>query len=69
MKDHLIIKHRIDEITAMEHQNWLVISKVVILNQDGTISCQRCQQVFPENFFSLMKHLITHEVNVPLEFQ
>jgi len=70
MKTHLKIKHRIDENKAREHQMWIENSIYVTLNQNGTISCRRCYQVFPENYVCLMKHLITHkEVDVPLEFK
>jgi len=73
MKTHLRSKHRIDENTARRHQKWIersndIILKHIILNDD-TITCRHCFQVFPRNFFSLMKHLITHKVDVPLEFK
>jgi len=69
MKIHLRNEHRIDENTARGHQKWIERSNDVIQIQDCTITCRHCQQVFPRNYFSLMKHLITHKVDVPLEFK
>jgi len=69
MKTHLRNEHGIDENTARGHQEWIERSNDVILNLDFTITCRHCHQVFPTNYFSLMKHLITHNVDVPLEFK
>jgi len=70
MKLHLINKHGINKYTATERQNWIKNSNNVILNQDSTITCQHCDQVFPKNYVCLMKHLVNHDaVDVPLEFQ
>jgi len=68
MKAHLR-KHGIDENTARDHQSWIMHSNDVIVNNDYTITCRHCRQVFRRNYFSLMKHLITHKINVPFEFK
>jgi len=69
MKTHLRDEHRIDENIAREHKNWIENSNNVILERGCIISCRHCQKCFTRNYFSLMKHLITHKVDVPLEFK
>jgi len=70
MRLHLRNEHGISRSTATERQDWIIKSNNVILNQNSTITCRHCYQVFPKNYVYLMNHLVTHdEVDVPLEFQ
>jgi len=70
MTEHLKNFHNIDENTAKEHQDWILYSNHVILNESSdTMMCKYCNQVFQNNnYFNLMLHLINiHQIYVPFE--
>lgn len=68
MKNHLRTIHKIDKSTAQKHR--ILCRKHVKRNSLNTMTCNYCNQVFQNNYFTLMIHLIdAHEIDVSLKIR